>query len=341
MRFGLDSANSGNHDDRECFPAQSSVLDEVALLERIAVEYDIPVPRACVFFARGDSDVYKVHTDGPTYYMKIYRPPHPLAWAESEARLVVDLAADGVPVSRAVRRRDGGFATEITASEGRRPLVVFEEAPDGRLDSGEEGLFRRFGRAVGDLHDTMDRLSGSYDLQVLDWDWPARVLLPSGRRLIGEDDYEFLIGLCERMRSFFERFARELPDFGLCHCDLVPVNVRCADGGALWFFDFGNAAFTWRARELAVIQATLPCERTPESRAKAWEAFLDGYGQVRALPLGTEKHLPAFALLQRVTWIARAMACCPLRMGTENFHPDWVRTLMPGVRELANRVLNA
>ena len=132
-----------------------------------------------------------------------------------------------------------------------------------------------------------------------------------------------------------------MPDFGLCHCDLVPVNVLRTDDGTIWFFDFGSAALTWRARELAVIQATLPCERTPESRAKAWEEFLEGYSQIRALPVGAEERLPAFALLQRITWIARAMACCPLRMGTENFNPAWVRTLMPGVRELAQQALGS
>ena len=101
---------SGNHDDRVCFPAQSCVLDEVALLERVSGEYDIPAPMACVFFARGDSDVYKVHTENSTYYMKVYRPPHPLAWAESEARLVVDLADAGAAVARAVRRRSRRYS---------------------------------------------------------------------------------------------------------------------------------------------------------------------------------------------------------------------------------------
>jgi len=103
MRYGLSNSNRQDFADRTCFPAQSSVLDEEALFRRVVPQYDIPEPESCVFFSRGDSDIYQVRAASSTYYLKIYRPPHPtLLEAEAEARLVRDLSEQGASVVAAV-----------------------------------------------------------------------------------------------------------------------------------------------------------------------------------------------------------------------------------------------
>ena len=152
MRYGLSESNGGLFGDRTCFPAQSSVLDEEALLQRVVPEYDISAAKDCLFFSRGDPDIYQVHTVGPTFYLKVYRPPHPAAQAEAEAHLVADLSRHGASVVAAVRRRGGAFATEVVASEGRRPVLLFEEAPADGLDPLEEDSCRQLGVAVAKLH---------------------------------------------------------------------------------------------------------------------------------------------------------------------------------------------
>ena len=120
MRYGLAESNRGNFEDRVSFPSQSSVLDEEALFHRVVPQYNLPTPTDCRFFERGDSDVYQIRTVGPTFYLKIYRPPHPTVRAEAEGRLVTKLLRHGASVVPAVPRRDGAFATELAASEGPR-----------------------------------------------------------------------------------------------------------------------------------------------------------------------------------------------------------------------------
>jgi hypothetical protein len=99
MRYGLSASNRGIFKDRCSFPAQSSVHDEVALLHRVLQEYELPTPRECMFLERGDSDVYQVHMVGPSFYLGIYRPPHPTERAETEARLVAKFLEQGASVA--------------------------------------------------------------------------------------------------------------------------------------------------------------------------------------------------------------------------------------------------
>jgi Ser/Thr protein kinase RdoA (MazF antagonist) len=86
---------------------------------------------------------------------------------------------------------------------------------------------------------------------------------------------------------------------------------------------------------LAVVHQSLLGHPAQVPHGRLWAAFLRGYGQVRELPEGTERDLPLFLLLRKVSWIAGVMASCPLRMGTETFDRKWVREQMPGLCELA------
>jgi Ser/Thr protein kinase RdoA (MazF antagonist) len=335
MRFGLETPGGDGYGDRTAFPAQSSVLDEEALLHRVVGEYDIPSPRACLFLSRGDSDVYRIYTAGPRYYLKVYRPPHSLAWAESEARFVTGLSHLGIPVVGVVQRRDGTFATQVVASEGRRPALVFQEAPDAQLAPLDTDACLRFGAALANLHRAADTMDEDYAFRVFDCDYVSHALLPFAERLIDEGDRATLTALLKELRLRLQSFSTSTPGFGLCHADPVLSNVRLDDDGSIVFFDFGNAALTWRAYDLAVVHQTLLRRRAQDSHDRLWGAFLDGYERVRELPEGTGRDLPLFLLLRRVSWIAGVMASCPLRMGTETFNHNWVREQMPDLGDLA------
>jgi Ser/Thr protein kinase RdoA (MazF antagonist) len=164
------------------------VLDARALLHRVANQYEIPRPSACRFHSRGDSDIYRVHADGATCYLKVYRPPHTVALAEAEGRLVADLDREGVPVAQAVPRRDVRVAIELTASEGPRPAMLFEAAPFGRVDATDHTDCRAPGRAVARLHDALDRVGASGIPAELDRTWRPDVTLPSAAPLMAEND---------------------------------------------------------------------------------------------------------------------------------------------------------
>jgi Ser/Thr protein kinase RdoA (MazF antagonist) len=314
------------------------VLDEEALFHRVVPQYELPTPMDCLFFERGDSDVYQIQTVGPTFYLKIYRPPHPTVRAEAEGRLVMELLRHGASVVAAVPRRDGAFATELVASEGPRAALVFEEAPPFRLDTGDKDACRRLGTAVATLHAAGDAI-GPESAQV----FADCHLLPFAQRLAYQEDYAELQSLRERLEARLE----ELPDVagdrdvGWCHNDLALCNIRCREDGSIVFFDFGNAGFVPRASELVRVRDALRKQDAPERFEPLWAAFLEGYGQVRPVPAIAEHADQALILgaLRKIGWIGGVMASCPLRMGTETFNREWVRQQLKGVQESVARIL--
>jgi Ser/Thr protein kinase RdoA (MazF antagonist) len=341
MRYGLAESNSGHFSNRTAFPAQSSVLDEEALFHRVVMEYDIPTPKDCIFFSRGDSDIYRVHTAGPTFYLKVYRPPYSAAKAEAEARLLADLAVHGVGLVAAVRRRDGLFTSEVKASEGPRPSLLFEEAPPGGLAPLDEDTCKKLGTAVAQLHEVGDSLSCDYQTAFARGEHDE--LMPYARRLACDDDYTELQRIREQLGKRLSELslAEDEEDIGLCHCDLVLSNIRRAGDGTIVFFDFANARYTLRSNELAGVRKTLRRHATGEELDRFWNAFQCGYRQVRRLPNRSDcrEQLPILELLGITGWICGVMATCPLRMGTETFNREWVRKELSNVKELAAQIL--
>jgi Ser/Thr protein kinase RdoA (MazF antagonist) len=314
------------------------VLDEAALLHRVVREYELPTPRDCVFLERGDSDVYQIHTVGPAFYLKIYRPPHPAERAEAEACLVAKLRQHGASVVAAVPRRDRTFATEVIASEGPRAALVFEEAPPFRFDAGDEGAWRRLGTAVARLHAAGDAVGPESVTAFAGSD-----LLPFARRLAYEEDYAELQNLRQKLRERLGELSDHAgeDDVGWCHGDLVLSNIRCREDGSIVVFDFGNAGFVARANELARIRGALWKHEAPKRSDGIWAAFVDSYAQVRVVP-GIAEHsdwLLMVEALRRIDWIGGVMASCPLRMGIETFNREWVRKQLRSVRESVAQIL--
>jgi Ser/Thr protein kinase RdoA (MazF antagonist) len=338
MRFGLSTSNRGDFVDRTSFPAQSSVLDEEALFHRVVPLYDLPAPDRCLFYSRGDSDIYQIWAVGPTYYLKIYRPPDSLEKAEAEARLVTQLLARGASAVPAVPRRDGAFATPIAASEGTRIALVFAEAPARPIVVSSPELCRRLGAAVAHLHTAGDSVDG-IEIEALE----EPDLLCFAERLAYPEDYAELVRLQARFSDRLEKLldASADSDIGWCHGDLALCNIRVREDGSVVFFDFGNARYMPRAAELARVRSVLTREVAPERANELWDVFEEGYSSVRPVPLATRSDLPwrLYAALQRIAWIGGVMASCPLRMGTENFSPEWVREQLRDVRQSTADIL--
>ena len=338
MRYGLSASNRGDFADRTSFPAQSSVLDEEALFHRIVPLYDLPTAESCVFFSRGDADVYQIGTVGPTYYLKIYRPPDPLEKAEAEARLVTQLLANGASVVPAVPRHDGAFATAIAASEGTRVALVFEAAPPGHLDATDEDTCRRLGEAVARLHAAGDAIDGDVADPL-----EASDLLCFAERLAYKEDYAELQRLQRRITDRLRRLPdnSEDGDIGWCHGDLGLCNIRCREDGTVVFFDFGDAGFILRATELVRIRGALRKHDAPERSEELWAVFEEAYARVRPVPRRTdsEERWQLLGALQRIRWIGGVMGSCPLRMGTENFNPEWVRKQLVGIQQSGAHIL--
>ncbi len=338
-RYGLAMSNSGQFGDRTVFPAQSSVLDEEALFQRILPEYKIDGPRNCIFFYRGDSDVYRVDTAGPTYYLKIYRPPVSIAYTEAEALLVDELARNGANVVPAVYRKDGLFASEVIAPEGSRAALLFEEAPSMGF-SVDENTCCQLGFAVAQLHTAGDRIDKDYSTLREQEDY-----LPFARRLTYKEDYAELENLRQKLEKRLSELlnGKEEADIGWCHDDLVASNIRLRSDGTVVFFDFGNARYVSRGYELSQVRRMLRIKNDEKRSELLWHTFVNAYSEMRQLPdctAGNDELLIRSAL-QQIGWIGGAMASCPLRMGTEGFNPEWVRGQLASVRKSVTGIMES
>lgn len=306
------------------FPAQSSVLDEAVLLHRVVSAYDTGPVRTCHFLCRGDADIYRVTGERVASYLKIFRPPKKRSHAEAEARLVARLAEAGVPVVRPIQRLDGAYASEVRASEGLRPVLLFDEAPPP-LPEPERvgtGTMERLGTVVGRMHDVIDRDGTSYDVPTTDLETFFENLSPHLRRFTDEKGVRIMNEAADGIRSRLAEIPRTAPEWGVCHGDLVLSNVRTGPAGVT-LFDFGNVAKTYRGFDLSVVYWSLG-HRFLDRRDELWGAFLRGYEAIRRLPDSLEEKLPAFLILRELRFLGGNAASLPLRLGTEPFESDFI-----------------
>ena len=314
------------------FPAQSTVLDESVLLQRIVSRYEVGTAKSCRFLSRGDADIYRVTTGEADYYLKVYRPPREAAHVEAEACFVAELDAAGVPVVRAVRRLDGQYASEAWASEGTRPMLLFEEAPPPLPKDPTAEQMRALGETVARVHDLGDaRGAGdaipTFGLETLEAERASHI-----RRFTSEQDAALMASVIDWLRPQLAKTPREAPEWGLCHADLVLSNVR-ARGDDVSLFDFGGLSRTYRAYDLAVVYWSL--EHRSEQRVETgWEAFLAGYEQIRPLPEHLRERLPAFRVLRELAFLGGNAATLPLRLGTEPFESDFMKEGFDRIRAI-------
>ena len=316
------------------FPAQSSVLDESALRDRIVSTYEIGPVESCRFLERGDADIYRVETGGADYYLKVSRPPRTAAEAESEARFVSRLAESGVPVVRAARRPDATYASQVLASEGLRPILLFEEAPPPLPKEITAKRMAALGRTVARVHEVADAEDKSYDLPTFDLETAVAERVPHIRRFANEEDQRFMEPVVEWIRSRLVEIPREPPDWGICHADLVLSNVRAGpESDSVTLFDFGSLSRTYRGYDLAVVFWSLG-HRDPARHAERWTALLDGYASIRSLPDRLEEHLPAFLALRELAFLGGNAATIPLRLGTEPFESSFMHDGFDRIRSI-------
>ena len=332
MRYGL-ADNKNSYSNGVVFPVQSSVLDEEALFSDIVKEYCIPTPDTCLFLTRGDADIYRVKTATANFYLKIYRPPQALELTEAEALFVFALSASDIPVVKPVQRTDGRFASQVYAPEGRRPMLLFEEAPPPLPAFLDEALLLQIGEKIAMLHVAADELDTDFGIPEIQADTFFREHVYYMSRFLSQEDRAFLEDLSAQLALILKRLPRKTPDFGLCHADLVMSNLRLTPEGTITLFDFGNVLKTWRVFELATVYGSLR-NRYRNNRDPLWKAFLHGYEAVRILPETLSEYLAVMLILRQIGFLGGNCATLPLRLGTEPFESDFIEKGMTRLRDL-------
>jgi Ser/Thr protein kinase RdoA (MazF antagonist) len=332
MRYGIEN-NRNWISDGTLFPVQSSVLDEEALFSEVVKDYAIPEPYSCRFLSRGDSDIYRVKTVARNFYLKLYRPPKSLELAEAEASFVWALSESDVPVVKPVHRKDGRFAYQLTAPEGNRPLLFYEEAPPSLPSKLDEEISTAIGEKVALVHNVADRFDTSFDLPEIEIKTFLDESVYYTRQFLSEQESTYLEEVSKHLANFFNKHPRNTLEYGLCHADLVLSNVRLTNEKVVTLFDFGNAMKTWRTFELAVVYRSLG-HRYGLGREKLWNAFLRGYQSIRPLPETLSEDLPVMLVLQQMGFLGGNCASLPLRLGTEPFETGFIEKEMKRLRHL-------
>ncbi len=332
MRHGFaDAVNSCS--DGTPFPVQSSVLDERALLSRVVKKYRIPTPRSCRFLTRGDADVYRVKTATSDFYLKVYRPPRSLEETEGEALFVLALSAAGIPVVKPILRLDGRLASQVSAPEGMRPMLLMEEAPPPLPSQLDEALLTQIGEKVALVHCAADGFDTDFGIPAMHHDALRREQVCHMGQFLSRQDRTWLGEVSANLGRILGRLPRETPDFGLCHADLVMSNLRLTTEGMITLFDFANALKTWRAYELAIVYGSLD-HRYRDAGEHLWESFLRGYESVRPLPEALSEHLGVMLVLRQISFLGGNCATLPLRLGTAPLESGFMKEGMKRLREL-------
>ena len=332
MRYGLDS-NRRWIKEEDLFPVQSSVLDEEALFSDVVKEYCIVDPVSCRFFSRGDADIYRVITQGRNYYLKIYRPPKSLESTEAEGSFVWALSNSVVKVVKPVPRRNGQFAIKVIAPEGIRPMLLYEEAPPPLPNELNAALSYQIGGKVAEMHDAADKLEVPIAIPEIDLQEHLKESVFYTSQFLSDDESCFLEEISMQLMKVLQKQPRNIPDFGLCHADLVMSNIRLSEKGGVTFLDFGNASKTWRAYELAIVYWSF-INRYKDNGKGLWESFVEGYKSIRQLPEMVMENFTILLVLRQIGFLGGNCATLPLRLGTESFETGFIGREMMHLKQL-------
>ncbi|GIP36922.1 hypothetical protein J31TS4_02020 [Paenibacillus sp. J31TS4] len=279
-----------------------SVISSESLRSFLMNRYDIGQVSECRFLSNGLNDTYRVTTPEESYIYRIYkvnwRTPGDVAF---EIDLLDHLHNEGIPVSYAVRKRDGQAVTEIASPEGIRFCVLFTYAPG--QPSNDDASCRLYGIETARMHEAMDKFPVRHDRFAIDLDHLLKEPIGPIRRLLShrEEDMAYLEALAERLRQHIGDQAEKL-DWGVCHGDLHGGNVHFHNE-ALIHIDFDCGGNGYRAYDLSVfLWAKVRGREKDAFRNEKWELFLEGYRSVRELVKEDWEAITAFVAIREI-WL--------------------------------------
>jgi Ser/Thr protein kinase RdoA (MazF antagonist) len=319
----------------ETFPVIASVLSPTALAERVLPRYALSPPVRCRLVARGLSDTYRVEAGDTVAYLRV--TPHgwrSRAEVEAEVAFAGELRRRGARVAAGIPRADGEYVTALAAPEGERFAVLFAAAGETAAPDITPRQAWAYGQLAATVHAAADASPAVYERFPIDERHLLDEPLATMRSVIGEsEEMAFLERVALRVRRRLGDLPRSAPDYGLCHGDLHPGNVRFDTTGEPTLFDFDCCGYGWRAYDLTVFLWNAFGERRPRRwRDSRWRAFLSGYEAVRPLPSTLAETLPLF-LVARQIWLMGIDCSGRGEWLPQWITPGWLREMTLPVRQ--------
>jgi len=302
-----------------------------AVRDEIADAYGLDVS-GCTLLRSFVNDVYAVVTPGSRYVFKVYRhgfwSPDEVAW---ELDLSRHLLCSGVPVAEVVPLTDGRLLGSIDAPEGPRPyaLTAFIESGGKARQPFTDQLYREFGAVTAAFHTAGDSFVTGYPRP--SFDLITTLIQPLGLVLAELAarplDRALIQALGNEAQRRIEDLLADGLDWGVVHGDVTLDNVFFGPGGPV-IYDFDLAGLGFRAYDLHGVWQT-----------EHWDAFADGYQQVRPLGDNDLAALPWFAIAGNISNLKFHLVDKPAFAGTESLADGWAENILIGVRAAAERLL--
>ena len=292
---------------KQSLPAQSSVIAPGPLLDAARQHYAIERGATCELVRRGVNDTYVVTAPGQHFALRVYR----FGWRQHaeiqwELSLLEHLDAEDAPVAPPIRTRSGNRFAIVVAPEGPRPVALFRFAP-GKECLGEAMSpphARAYGRALAAIHLRMDTFEPAYPRFELDLDHllskPLTALEP--RMAERPQDLTYLRRVAGDIREAVVEFDDRGLMRGLCHGEATGANAHLDQRGEFTFFDFDGAGAGWRTYDVATFRWGMLHSLDRRKADEAFEAFLEGYREVRGLPKVDEEAVPPFVAAREI-WL--------------------------------------
>ena len=256
----------------------------------------------CRLYCRGINDTYRVLTEGKIYWLKVYRAGfHTRGEVQSEVDLLLHLMRVCVRACVPLPRVDGEYVCEFETATGPRYGVLYQTAGTSEFKNENAG---QLGEYIAQMHSALDELP-PIDRPRLDCARYIDGSMPYIREFarVHGFDLPFVEELAARTRAALAGLPEDKPAFGLCHGDIYVGNLRLDEAGNPVLFDFDFSGYGWRACDVAMYAYNFSLGADPaqlEARARRFEAFMEGYSRMRAMPESELRTIPWFVPFRRI-----------------------------------------
>lgn len=279
------------------FPVQSSILSSKALLREVNLRYGIKALQ-CRLWSIGLNDVYLILEEDCKYFLRV---SHEIRFSkkdyEEELTVILQLKANAINTCMPVGQQDNTYIWEITAPEGIRVAVLFEEVRNDNTESTYK---------MGELAASIHRVSDEINFQISRQSISLQQLIIQPIKSIGEAnvlkeaDMKFLEESSKQMwNDLTDIIPKEAPYYGFCHGDIHSGNVYF-ENRVPQIFDFDCMGDGYRVYDLCVYLWDETSVKEDFMNSEEWKDYLKGYEEVRKLSETEIVSIPAFAALRQL-----------------------------------------
>lgn len=284
------------------FPVTDSTVSAVALNKFIEEKYPIGSNFSCALFRTGINDTYFLSNESTKHVARVYS----YNWRTESAileelDLLLQLKADGFPVSYPISDKNGSFIHVLNAPEGTRYMVLFSYAGGSKVRLLSTEMCAAIGTFMAKMHKSTSKLELKREKYTID------VLLKhpyeSAKRHFSESlpEMVYLKTLVEQLNTSFVTLDSPHWPQGTVHMDIWYDNFNVDAKGKITVFDFDFCGTGWLLLDVAYFCSQLFHKETDkEQYEEKRAAFLTAYQNL--MPL-TQQELAGMGSAGAASWV--------------------------------------